>query len=354
MTRIERLRKRLATEKLDGVLITSLENRRYYSGFTGSAGVLLIGAVDVVLVTDSRYWEQAGQEAPAFELEKQGPKLWVSVAETLARLSWRRLGFESPVLSYAEYQIIKPLLTVSELAPLDNLDALRAVKEPGEIKLLAEAARITDIALAKVLQVLKPGVREKEMALEFDYQLRLNGAEGSAFPTIVASGVRSSLPHGQPSTKKIEPGDLVIIDGGALYQGYHGDLTRTVVLGEASAQQKRIYSLVLQAQEAALAFLKAGVSGKSADWAARHVIETSGYGGNFGHGLGHSVGLAIHENPRLSPSEEGKIPEGAAVTVEPGIYLPGWGGVRIEDLVIVKQDGVRNLTGSAKQELVEV
>ena len=198
-------------------------------------------------------------------------------------------------------------------------------------------------------------MREREVALEFDYQLRINGASGSAFETIVAFGSHASFPHGAPDAEKIlVPGDLIIIDGGAVFQGYHADLTRTAVLGKADAKQKEVYKIVLQAQEAALAYLKAGLIGSEVDRVARDLIAAQGYGVNFGHGLGHSVGLAIHENPRLSPTETLPIPAGAVITVEPGIYLPGWGGVRIEDLVVVAEQGIRNLTQAAKSELFEV
>lgn len=352
MQRLVRLREILTAQSLDAVLITCPENRRYLSGFSGSAGVLLISADQATLVTDFRYWEQAAEEASHFYLAKQGSDLWESTAEWIKRSSWRRLGFEGDNLSFERVQKLQGLLKETEMVSISGiLNQLRWVKDPGEIALLRRAEEITDRAWRKTLDILKPGVTEKELALEFDYQLRRNGADGSAFSTIVASGVRSALPHGAPTDKRIALGELVLIDGGALVEGYHGDMTRTVVLGRADSEQIRIYQLVLKAQKLALDGLKAGVTGKEVDGIAREFLTRSGYGEHFGHGLGHSVGLEIHEQPRLSTSETARIPAGAVITVEPGIYLPGWGGIRIEDLVVVEKNGLFNLTSSPKEDL---
>jgi Xaa-Pro aminopeptidase len=356
MERLRRLREKLAATPVDGMVINNGENRRYLSGFTGSAGMVVIDARAAYLVTDFRYWEQAAAEAHGFTICKQGPDIYQSVIELIGTLQWRTVGFEPESLTYLEYQKFDRLLpaTVQFLPVPEVVRQLRAVKDAAEIKLLAEAARITDRAWQKTLTVIKPGVRETEVALEFDYQLRVNGAEDSAFPTIVASGARTALPHGAPTAKKIIPGELVLIDGGAKYQGYHGDMTRTVVLGPATARQRELYQMVLTAQKKALGSIKAGLTGKALDAVARQEIAVRGYGEYFGHGLGHSVGLNIHESPRLSPLENSLIPVGATVTVEPGIYLPEWGGIRIEDLVVVEADGIRNLTGSPKEELIEL
>ncbi|MGE5605010.1 MAG: M24 family metallopeptidase [Bacteroidota bacterium] len=356
MARLEKLRAKLKEQELDGILITNRENKRYLSGFTGSAGVLVIGRREAFLVTDFRYWEQAALESKDFELYKQGPQLWPSIGELLRKLNWERIGFEAGDLSYNDYQNLEGLLAPNTgLTPLNGLvEELRSVKEESEIELIAKAAAITDLAWEKTISRVKPGVKERDLALEFDYQLRLNGAEGNAFPTIVAFGPRAALPHAAPGGKEVNTGDFVLIDGGACYQGYNADLTRTVVLGKADQEQQRIYQLVLQAQLEALNYMKAGLTGREIDEKARNVIAKAGYGDNFGHGLGHSVGLNIHENPRLSPSESNQIPNGAVITVEPGIYLPKWGGVRIEDLVVVEEDGIRNLTGAPKEQLLEI
>ncbi|MCL6590562.1 MAG: Xaa-Pro peptidase family protein [Firmicutes bacterium] len=359
MSRIQKCRDLILELGLDGIIITNPENRRYLSGFTGSAGVLLISGTQAFLVTDFRYWEQAGQElaraGQGFELIKQGPDLWRSIADLIGSLGWRRTGFEAESITYSEYQKLEKMTTDWLLIPTSGLvEKLRSAKEPEEIESLARAAEITDQAWRETLKIIKPGVREQEIALEFDYQLRVNGAEGSAFTTIVASGPRAALCHGLASEKPVQSGELLIIDGGALYQGYHADMTRTVALGKASPEQVKVYQIVLKAQQMALAILKAGLTGNQVDQVAREYISSEGYGANFGHGLGHSVGLKVHEQPRLAATDSSTLPAGAVVTVEPGVYLPGWGGVRIEDLVVVENEGIRNLTGSPKQDLIEL
>jgi Xaa-Pro aminopeptidase/Xaa-Pro dipeptidase len=355
MSRLQRFREQLKQLNLDGMIITNLQNRRYLSGFTGSSGVLLISESKAVIVTDFRYWQQVSEEVKDFDLHRQGPNLWQSVFQFIKGLSWKQVGFEAAGINYYEYQQWKEIAPQLELVPTNDLvEQLRWIKDEAEISKLAEAARITDYAWENTIKIMKPGVKEMDLALEFDYQLRLNGAEGSAFTTIVASGARSALPHGTATAKEILPGDLVVIDGGALYQGYHADMTRTVVLGNATSEQFKIYDIVLSAQMEALANLKAGLTGKTVDGVAREIIVRHGHEEHFGHGLGHSVGLDIHERPRLSQTEIAQVPAGAAVTVEPGIYIPGWGGIRIEDLVIVEKDGYRNLTGSPKNQLIEI
>ena len=259
LKRVQDLCRQLQELKLDGVLITSPENRLYLSGFSGSAGALLISDSETYLLTDFRYWEQAALEAADFELAKQGPSFWSSLADLIKDLKWQRIGFEADNLNFQDYQTIINLgLSGTDWQPLTGLVAKqRAVKDEDEIGLIARAAEITDLALAATLQRIKPGMREREVALEFDYQLRINGASGSAFETIVASGSHSSFPHGAPDAEKIiTPGDLIIIDGGAVFQGYHADLTRTAVLGKADVKQKEVYKIVLQAQEAAISILK--------------------------------------------------------------------------------------------------
>jgi Xaa-Pro aminopeptidase len=355
MDRLQKFRENVKGLNINGVLINNSENRRYLSGFTGSAGALLISADTAVIITDFRYWEQVSRQAGDFVLHKQGPNLWQSIVASLQELQWTKIGFEAGSLTFQEYQNLCQLAPNLQFVPLNDLvERQRWIKDQQEIELLARAARITDQALANTLAMLRPGMREREIALEFDHQLRLQGASGSAFTTIAISGKQTALPHGAPSEKAIAPGDLILIDGGALFEGYHADLTRTVVLGKASAEQKRLYGIVLQAQELALNFLKSGLAGSEVDKVAREFLSQQGYGEYFGHGLGHSVGLNIHESPRLSMTEQNLIPAGAVITVEPGVYIPGWGGIRIEDLVVVESDGIRNLSGSPKRELIEV
>lgn len=358
MGRLEKLWEAVADYGLDAVLITNPVNRRYYSGFSGSSGVLLLHKTRNILVTDFRYWEQASLEAASFELFKHrlGGEFWQSVADLISGYDWRNVGFEAENVTYRDFQNLAGLLPKVEWTPLGwETQKPRWVKEAAEIDLIAKAAEITDRAWEKTLEIIKPGIAEREIALEFDYQLRRNGAEGSSFTTIMASGSRSALPHGTASAKKLNPGDLALLDGGALYQGYHADMTRTVVIGAATAKQREIYGIVLAAQKLALERLRVGLTGAEVDAVARDYIAQAGYGDFFGHGLGHGVGLEIHENPRLSKTEPNPLPVGAVVTVEPGIYLPGWGGIRIEDLVALEEGGaVRNLTGSRKEILLEV
>ena len=230
---------------------------------------------------------------------------------------------------------------------------MRAVKEPWELERIRRAEAIGDAAFARVLPLLKPGLTELEVAAELEYQMKLLGAEGLSFDTIVASGLNSSMPHAVPGEKKLEAGDFVTMDFGCRYQGYCSDMTRTVVLGKAGQRQKEIYETVRKAQEAALLVIRAGIRGKEADRAAREVIGEAGYGAFFGHSLGHSLGLFIHEQPSLSPSSEKILLPGMVETVEPGIYVPGFGGVRIEDLVLVTETGCENLTSSPK-EMIEL
>ncbi len=356
MTRLFKFREKLKNLDVDGVLITNPQNRRYLSNFSGSSGALLISPDKAVIMTDFRYWEQVAEEVSDFELKKQGPLFWQSVMELLAKFHWTKIGFEASSLTFGEYQNLTNLASHSmQFVPMNDLvEKLRWIKDEQEINTLAKAERITDAALAKTLEIIKPGLKEKELALEFDHQLRLQGAEGNSFTTIAISGERTSLPHGVASDREIQVGDLVLIDCGALYQGYCADLTRTMVMGQASAEQKRIYKIVLQAQELALNYLKAGLIGSEVDKVARQFLAEQGYGQNFGHGLGHSVGLNIHESPRLSVTEQNPIPVGATITVEPGVYIPGWGGIRIEDLVVVEETGIRNLTSSPKKDLIEL
>lgn len=358
MSRLRSIQLKLSKSnlKVDGLLITNPENRRYLSGFTGSAGVLLVGVEEAMIVTDFRYWEQVVGEASGFELYRQKGKLWEEVAALIAKLGWQRIAFEAGSLVYREYQSLTEVLGDNcKLVPMDDLvEKERWIKDQDELTLIVEAAKITDQAWAATMPLIKPGIKERELALEFDYQLRRHGAERSAFPTIVASGFRGALCHAQPGEKELQLGELVILDGGAVYQGYHADMTRTVVLGKADEKQRQIYQIVLQAQIAVLEMLQGGMLGNEVDKIARQIITEAGYGDCFGHGLGHCVGLEIHENPRLSPLELNQIPSWTVVTVEPGIYLSGWGGVRIEDLVVVLPDGIINLTKSPKMELIEL
>lgn len=355
MERLTKFRQLLLEEKFDGFVVTAPASRRYLSGFTGSSGVLVINRVEAILLTDFRYLDQAAEEVEGygFQVKEHEPQVWGTVAAEIMRLcSGRRSrwGFESEHLVEKNYRALNERMECCVLTPTEGfVGRLRRVKSAAEIAAIRRAVQITDQAWARLLPELKPGRTEKEIAALFEYFQREAGAEGTSFPTIVASGPRSALPHGGPTDKKIEAGELLVLDGGARYNGYCSDFTRTVVVGAAPTdQQRELYGLVLRAQETALAGLRAGMTGKEVDALAREVIAAAGYGERFGHGLGHSLGLQIHEPPRLAPTEETVLEPGMVCTVEPGIYLTGWGGIRIEDVVVVTEDGIENLTTSPK------
>nr|WP_092067293.1 Xaa-Pro peptidase family protein [Dendrosporobacter quercicolus]NSL46510.1 aminopeptidase P family protein [Dendrosporobacter quercicolus DSM 1736]SDL53551.1 Xaa-Pro aminopeptidase [Dendrosporobacter quercicolus] len=346
--RLGKLRDFLNDKKLDAVLVSTPENRRYLSGFTGSSGYLLITRTDAKLITDFRYIEQAGNQAKQFEIIRHGNKPLETVAKSVSS-TLRRIGFESDHLTFGVYDSLHTLLKNIELQPV-QLDGLRMSKDAGEIALIRTAVEIADAAFSHILTWLRPGLTEFTVAAELEFAMRKQGAEKPAFDTIVASGARGALPHGIASDKVIADGDLITMDFGAVYQGYHSDITRTVCVGKASARQREIYDIVLAAQLAGLKAVQAGKIGKDVDAVARRVIAAAGYGEYFGHSLGHGVGLAIHEAPALSPGNTAiALAENMLVTVEPGIYLPEWGGVRIEDTVVVTAGGCDILTASSKQ-----
>lgn len=351
--RLEKLSQRLHEQQVDGILVMRPENRRYISGFTGSSAYILVTPNQAVLLTDFRYDQQAREEAPNFEVIQHGQSVTDALAEQVQRLGIGTLAFESDFLTYASYSNFKEKVPGVEWVPTEGIiEKLRQVKDSHEIDILRTAARIADAAFTHILDFLRPGLTEREVALELEVFMRKNGAQGPSFDTIVASGVRSSLPHGVATDKVIEAGDFVKMDFGAQFQGYCSDITRTVVLGQPSERQREIYQIVQEAQQKALDGLHAGMTGKVADALARDLIEARGYGENFGHSLGHGIGLYIHESPRLSKVSEDVLEPGHVVTVEPGIYVAGFGGVRIEDDVVILEDGIDILTHSTKELLI--
>jgi Xaa-Pro aminopeptidase/Xaa-Pro dipeptidase len=351
--RIAKLHAFLTEQNLDCVLISKPENRRYFSGFTGSAGMLLIGRETNQLFTDFRYIEQATQQAPLCEIIRHAAEPLESVAKAAEQLGVVRVGFESDFATYDVYNKLKSFMKNTEWVPV-AMDALRMVKDEEEINTVKKAVEIADKAFQQVLSVIKTGVTEWDIAVELEYQMHKLGSKKPAFDTIVASGKRGALPHGTATDKKVETGELITMDFGAVYEGYHSDMTRTVCVGRASDKQKEVYNTVLNAQLAGIRAVQPGFSGRDIDAVSRKIIEEAGYGQYFGHGLGHGVGLAIHEEPRLSPSSGAVVLEpGMLVTMEPGIYLPEWGGVRIEDIVLVSANGCEILTSSSKQ-LIEL
>lgn len=346
----------LEKKGLDAVLVSDAFNMRYFSGFTGGTGYLLITKKNKYLFTDSRYTIAAKAQAPDYTVvEVDASRDYcneinaVTDAETL-----NTLAFEAKRVTYNEYALLKDRLKIRELVPLGGeLAALRRIKTKEEIDLHRQAEHIGDIAFDEIIKEIRPGMTELEIAARLEYIMKMNGAEKLSFESIVASGVNSSKPHAEPGSKKVEPGDFITMDFGCVYEGYCSDMTRTVVLGKASKKQKEIYSTVLKAQLAVLDMLKPGLKGKEYDKVARDIIYGAGYEGYFGHGLGHSVGLEIHEDPRFSMIEEDFIKAGMIMTVEPGIYLPEFGGVRIEDMVVITENGYENLAHSSK-ELLEL
>jgi Xaa-Pro aminopeptidase len=353
--RLARLRERLAEQSVDALLVSQPENRRYLSGFTGSAGVLLITADRALIATDFRYWAQVGIESPLFELVKAESTFAEVLPAMLAGQPISRLGFEADHVTFADVQEWMAAAPAVEWAPIRGLVLeLRAVKDAGEIDALRQAVRLTDEALAAALAQARPGMTEREFAWLIESAMRTRGAPGTAFDVIVASGPNGARPHASPSDAALPAGQPIVIDMGAKVGGYCGDLTRTVCLGRPADPDRfwKVYNTVLQAQQAAEAAILPGLTGKEIDAVARDLIAEAGFGDYFGHGLGHGVGLAVHELPRFGRFYPAPVAAGSVVTVEPGIYLPDWGGVRIEDVVLVTDNGVEVLTKAPKDPIV--
>jgi len=352
--RLTRLREALDERGVDAVLIAKPENRAYLSGFTGSAGLLLISRDKAALITDFRYVEQATAQAPAFTVVKMDSTNQAAVARLLDEWGVKRLGFEGDFLTVDDHQSYQQAAAGCQWTSIAGLvEGLRMIKDEAEIALMRKAAAIADEAFAQILPLIRPGVTERDLATELEYRMKKLGAAGVAFETIVASGARSSLPHGTASDKKVESGDLVTFDFGALYQGYCSDMTRTVMVGEPTDKQREIYGIVLEAQKRGVAACRPGITGKELDDVCRSYIAEKGYGEYFGHGTGHGVGRFIHEGPRISQrGGDVVLRPGMVVTVEPGIYLPGWGGVRIEDMLLVTDSGSESFSQSPKELLI--
>lgn len=346
-----KIRNLITSAGAEALVITDPFNMRYLSGFSGGEGALFLAEGMRILITDSRYTEAAGRESSFTVVEENRQHTRMQIfAECLDQCKASTVGYEDQSLRCAEFDRMRAELPEQlKWVPLKGqVDQTRRIKSAEEIELIAKAEAIGDAAFLEILKILQPGMTELEAAAELEYQMRKAGAGGFSFDTIMASGKNSSMPHAVPSEKKLEEGDFITMDFGCSWQGYCSDMTRTVVLGEADEKQREIYRVVLEAQEAALSVIRPGLTGAEVDKVARDLITEAGYGDCFGHGLGHSVGLYIHEEPRLSPSGLEVLECGMLETVEPGIYVPGFGGVRIEDLVVVTEDGCRNLTFSPK------
>lgn len=347
-SRLNRLQKRLGALGVEALLLFDMKNIRYLTGFTGSDGVCVIQSNGGVLLVDGRYLTQAKEQVRDVEVGLFRDKLSDLIERVLAE-NIRTVGFEPAVVTYEMYNRMKKLLKDVALKPVGHeVHALRSVKDETELAAMDRAITLSHEALAAVMSLIKPGVRERDVALELDFCMRKTGAEDISFPTIVASGPRAALPHAEPGMRKMEPGDAVVIDYGAVVDGYHSDETCTVFVGYAGGKMGRVYDIVKEAHDRAMESVRAGVSGRDVDRVARDIIESQGFGEFFSHGTGHGVGLEVHEAPRLSPTSEAVLEEGMVVTVEPGIYLPEQGGVRIEDMVLVEKTGCRTLTKTSK------
>ena len=344
--RLAALRGRLVDLELDGLLVTGPENIRYLSGFSGSLGYLVIGTSAAEILGDSRYWLQMEAEAPGFTLVRSGPShgLWALIAERLKALRLRRVGFESQQTTVDQHQrLVAALPSELTLVPTSGLvEELRIIKSAQEVALLRAVASIAGRAFDRVRSAIRPGLRERDVAFLLEQTFRELGADGAAFETIVAAGERGALPHGRASDRVLERGDMVVVDFGATAAGYHSDTTRTIVMGEPSTEQARVIEAVRQAQLASMALMKPGVSADAIDRRAHEVL--AGEAHAFGHGLGHGIGLQVHERPFLSPTDHTALRAGMVITNEPGIYIPDWGGVRLEEMVLVTETEPEVLT----------
>lgn len=352
--RIRRIREKIVELGLDGLLVASPENRRYLSGFTGSTGTVLILPDAKLLFVDFRYVEQARQEAKGFQVVLvSGKSTQMAALEKAKDLGVGRLGIESKHTTVKEFEDMRKDADEVELVLTEDVcEGVRVIKDEEELEFIRKAAEIADQTFSYILGVIRPGVSEREVAAQLEYKIKLLGGEGTSFASIVASGPRSALPHGTASDKIIDTGDLVVLDFGVRYKGYCSDMTRTVAVGDISPGLREIYDIVYEAQQFARNNIIPGMTGHDADRLARDLIESKGFGEQFGHGLGHSVGLLIHEEPRLGVNSEVVLESGMVVTVEPGIYLPGVGGVRIEDLCVIREDGLEILSTSPRELIV--
>ncbi len=351
--RLTKLRQTLAEREVDALLISQPENRRYLTGFTGSAGLLLITDSRAVLATDFRYYEQVGQQAPDWELARITDNFQKLLPDLLASAGVRRLGFESQHVTVDQLATWTQATSGVEWVPLkDTVESVRMFKDEGEIEAMRRSVALTDEALAHALEVIRPGMTELQVAWLIESYMRTHGASRVAFDLIVGAGPNGALPHAHPGDRTIQAGDPIVFDLGCVVDGYCSDLTRTVCLGRPSDKYLAVFDIVLQAQQAAEAAIRPGLTGVQADAVARDLIAAAGYGDQFGHGLGHGVGLAVHEKPGAGRLSTDTLQAGMSLTVEPGIYLPGEFGVRIEDLVIIRDGGVEILSGAPKQAVV--
>ncbi len=345
-SRIVKLREILSRENLDLLMVTTLTNIRYLCGYTGSNGILLVSKQKAVFLTDFRYKEQVRKEVEGAQIKIAQRDLLSTLAEIdLLRGNRVKAGFESKQLTFQSYDKLRSLFPSVLWVPTENLvESLLVVKDQEEIKKIEKAAEIGTKVFQELLPLFRPGVRESDISAELEYKINRNGGSGPAFETIVASGLRSAMPHARASSKRLKKGEFVTVDFGANYDGYVCDITRTVILGKATLRQKKIYDLVLKAQSKAIKAARPGMKGFELDRISRDIIKKAGYQNYFGHGLGHGIGLLVHDSPGINTKSQDILKPGMVITIEPGVYLPGWGGVRIEDDVLITRNGCRILT----------
>jgi len=349
MEKVDKVRNALDESGLDAILIASSINRRYVTGFTGTAGAAIITKDDALFITDFRYTEQAAEQAEGFKIVEHKQIIELEIKDQLKKMSVKRLGFEKEHVSYSQYENYNKVLDV-ELVPISGvIEELRLIKDKDELEIMKKAAKIADDAFEHIQSFIKPGVKEIDISNELEFFMRKQGATSSSFDIIIASGFRAALPHGVASEKEVQSGELVTMDYGALYRGYCSDITRTVAVGEINDELKNIYDTVLEAQIRGVEGIRPGITGKEADALTRDYIKEKGYGEYFGHSTGHGLGMEVHEGPSLSFRSDKKLKPGMVVTVEPGIYIPQVGGCRIEDDVIVTETGNERLTFSSKE-----
>ena len=358
--RLAALRARLPKLKCEALAVSHLTNVRYLTGYSGSSGLVIVTRDETLFFTDFRYQQQAAAQVgdvARVVIAPQGDGLWKAALKTAKKLGLQTLGFEAQHLSVASFGDIQKMAgkNAQFIATQGAVEKLRAIKSADELAVIREAVRVADEVMQEVLTMLRPGLSELEVALAIESGIRARGGSGTSFESIVASGARSALPHGVASDKIIESGDLVTIDMGAIYGGYCSDMTRTVCVGQSNPKQREIYELVYRAQVAACHATKAGAGCKAVDAVARDIISHAGHGDDFGHGLGHGVGLDIHEAPRLAKAGKGHLKAGMIVTSEPGVYIADFGGVRIEDMLVVTENGAEILTQTPKPaQLLEI
>lgn len=352
ISRVANLRKEMIEEDISSFLITSSYNLRYLTGFTGTTGVALITLEEAFFITDFRYTEQAETQCEGYKIVQNHGPIFDVVADLVEEKELINLAFEEATVSFKEYVQLEMILEVDLIPVSGMIEELREIKDDSEIEIIQKACEIADQAFSHILTYIKPGMTEIQVANELDFHMRSLGASGVSFETIVASGLRSAMPHGVASEKVIEQGDFITIDFGCYYQGYVSDMTRTISLGEPSEKLKEIYQIVKEAQQKVLDIAKPGMAGAELDAVARDFITSKGYGEAFGHSTGHGIGLEIHEGPNVSKMAEKVFVSGNVITNEPGIYLPGIGGVRIEDDMLVTDNGIKRLTHSEKELII--